>query len=243
MKKTNNTNIIVLIIAVSAFLLLIAGTSFAFFAANSNTNDVVNINVSIPQVNTILSSSATQCDLIIGESDMTQANQSSTDAASSANCTLNLTLSGAPGVYCTYDVVLKEQSTLVNENYVPYVPTAGIGTDYEFEFTGTLVNSFSDATGNNRLTDSLYYLDDTNHVDIINNEVQMDVLTSSLYYTSDDTLSSSVIARGIIGINNENTPVTHTYTFTEKWYNLEKSQRNHLDKKYIYKLAAENIVC
>ena len=243
MEKNKGNNIVVLFIAISAFLLLIVGTSFAYFAANSNVTDAVNINVNIPSVNTIITTNSTQCDINMADSSMAQASNSLSNDVANSTCSLNITLSGLPGIYCSYDVVLKEESTVTNANYVPYVPTSGIGTDYTYEFTGTLTNSFSDSTGHNQITDSPYYNDGTNDITALNHEVQMDTLTSGLLFEEDDTASGGVLARGVIGINSENTPVTHSYTFTEKWYNLNKSQAGHKDKKYIYKLVAENIVC
>ena len=242
MEKSNNSKLVILIVSIGALVTLIFGMSFAFFAADMSNINVTNVSVNIPQSSTMITTNATQCEITLNAMDMINSLQNENTAAASSECDLQITLTGEPGINCYYDVVLREESVANNENYVPYVPTSGLGIDYNFEFTGTINNTFSDNTGDNRFEYVSYYENDNTNIDAIGSEIQMNILTSGLYKDS-NTQSNGVIARGVIGINEQGVASVHNYHFTEKWYNIPKSQEGHASKKYIYKLSAENIIC
>lgn len=243
MKDRNKSQLIVLIVSISALVVLIFGVSFAFFAADMSNIGVTNINVNIAQSTTMISTNATSCEISLTAAGMTSAHQSVTDSAASSECDLQITLTGEPGIKCYYDLVLKEESVSNNENYTPYVPTSGLGEDYTFEFTGTITNTFSDSTGDNRFESISYYENSNLEVNAIGNEIQMDTLTSGLYLQDTQDLSNGVVAKGVIGVTTSGVASVHNYHFTEKWYNIPKSQESHAGKKYIYTLSAENIIC
>jgi hypothetical protein len=62
--------------------------------------------------------------------------------------------------------------------------------------------------------------------------------------TQMDTLSGHNILSGeTITVAVDNTPVTKTYTITEKWYNLDLNQDKHINKSYYYTLKLANVMC
>ena len=62
--------------------------------------------------------------------------------------------------------------------------------------------------------------------------------------TQMDSLSGhNILTNELITVAQDDTPVTKTYTITEKWYNLDLNQDIHVGKSYIYKLRVANVVC
>ncbi len=261
MKNEGQSKIVVLIIAIAVFVVLVVGTSFAYFATNTSVTNVTNINVVIPSVNTMITTNSTTCVINLSQGSMSMFNQNLNSAAASSNCELQVILSGDVGVKCSYDVVLKEIDTSVNENYVTYVPTTGLGNDYEYEFTGSL------SVPNNGVNIAKVNSVDTNTV--ADGEVQMDVLAgplnvgvckdssgNNLFIGSETECTNNngtnvwtnysedgLLAKGVIEVTTQGTTAVHTYGFLEKWYNLTISQEGHSGRTYSFVLSAENIVC
>lgn len=63
-------------------------------------------------------------------------------------------------------------------------------------------------------------------------EVQMDSLSGH-----------NILTNERITVAQDDTPVTKTYTITEKWYNLDLDQDIHASKSYFYKLRVANVAC
>ncbi len=243
MEKRNSSHLLLLVVSIGAFVVLVFGVSFAFFAADMTNVGVTNVSVNIPQSSTMISTNATQCEINLNEVSMSAHHQDLDNSAAVSECDLQITLTGDQGIKCYYDLVLREETVANNENYVPYAPTSGVGVDYTFEFTGTIENTFSSNEGDNRFESVSYYENDNTDVEAIGNEIQMDTLVSGLYLQNSQNPSNGVIARGVIGITEQGVAAVHNYHFTEKWYNIDKSQISHAGKKYIYTLSAENILC
>ena len=243
MEKRKNSHLLILVVSISAFVVLVFGVSFAFFAADMTNIGVTNVTVNIPQSSTMISTSATRCEINLNEASMSAHQQDVANSAAYSECDLNITLTGDRGIKCYYDLVLREETVANNENYVPYAPTSGIGVDYTFEFTGTITNTFSSNAGDNRLESISYYVDENTNISAIGNEIHMDTLADGLYIQNTETPSSGVIAKGVIGVDEQGVAAVHNYHFVEKWYNINKSQLSHAGKKYIYTLSAENILC
>lgn len=137
-EKNNNNNykaFIVPIVAVAIFTLMIFGAGYAYFAATINNSAATNINLTLPEQGTTITSSATACEMTVNAADMVQA-QNSTTAKATKNCTLSVTLSGLEGVACTYNVTLTSVPT-TGQTPTTYAPTTGLGSGVK-EFTGKL---------------------------------------------------------------------------------------------------------
>lgn len=158
MEEKNYKIFIVPIIAVSIFVLLIFGAGYAYFAADiANAGNVANINLTLPEDNTLFSCVSTSCDMTVNAADMVSSQSNNDTAKANKNCTLSCTLSGIKGVKCTYNVNLTAVSA--------YTPTAGVTTK---EFTGQL--SLPTASGNSSATAA------TISGNLTTNEVQINTL-------------------------------------------------------------------
>ena len=54
---------------------------------------------------------------------------------------------------------------------------------------------------------------------------------------------TTLVSNKIITVTTEGVPVTQSYIFTEKWYNLNLSQEVHAGKTYSYQLGIANFTC
>lgn len=237
--KNDRKKTILLIVSFIVFIVLIIGTSYAYFSINTGNISNMNVTANITGETTMISSESTACDMNLSINNMSQSRVDN-NAAATSNCALTISLSGAQGVKCSYDVVIKEQSTLENANYIPYVPTPGIGVDYNYEFTGTITKDFSDNTNENQNIVVASYNDGDETIEAIGNEIQMNVLREGLYINEE--LSNGKIAHGTIQVTSSES-VTHTYYFTEKWYNIPVPQTSQAGKSYSFVLQAENVIC
>ena len=239
----NNSKSLVITISISLLIVLVFGTSFAYFATNMSNIGVTNVQVNVAQSRTMITTNSTSCEIVVDEAMMTMGHQDLVNAINTSTCSLQIKLSGDQGIKCYYDVYLKEESVTNNENYTPYSPTPGIGTDYTYEFTGTINQVFSDNTGDNGNEAVSYYVNNSENIDALGHEIQMNTLTSGLLLDGTNNAANGLIARAVIAITQEDTDAIHTYNFIEKWYNIPKPQTTHANRKYIYKLSAENILC
>ena len=101
---------IVPIVAVAIFTLVLFGAGYAYFAATVGAENVTNISASIPAATTSVSTTSNTCTINVAASDMAEARNSATNEINNSSCFLNVTLNGAAGVKCTYDVILTEVS-------------------------------------------------------------------------------------------------------------------------------------
>ena len=62
--------------------------------------------------------------------------------------------------------------------------------------------------------------------------------------TQMDTLSgTNILTHEVITVAEDDTPVTKTYTITQKWYNINLAQDSHVDRSYFYKFKIANVAC
>ena len=135
-KNNNYKAFIVPIVAVAIFTLMIFGAGYAYFAATITNTNVTNINVTLPQQGTTITSTSTTCQMSINAADMVQSANSTTHKSNST-CYLNVTLNGLEGVACTYNVTLSNVA-VSGQTPTTYSPTDGLGTGVK-EFTGQLI--------------------------------------------------------------------------------------------------------
>ena len=226
---------IVPIVAVAIFTLVLFGAGYAYFAATVGAENVTNISAEIPASTTSISTTSNTCTIQVLASEMAEAKNSNTTAINTTACYLNVSLNGAAGVKCSYDIILEETSA------TNYVPTTGVGTtDIPFEFTGTFVPTLSDSTGNNAVTFSKTTSSASQTIQ--NNETQLNTLVGTLYQDA-TTSAAGLIAKGVIEVETADTEVTHEIVLTEKWYNIPAPQATHASKVYSYVLKADHIVC
>ena len=250
-KGTGMAKVIVPIVAVALFSLVLFGAGYAYFAASVDNSEVTNISANLPAATTTISTSSNPCTINVQAENMVQAQNSNTVAINTTNCNLNITLSGAAGVQCTYDVILVETSNTV------YSPTTGVGPsgDVPYEFTGKLT-----------ATSGASSLSTNSGTTIRNTETQMDVLKGSLSNgicmasgarviaenqsecesasgTWTSASGTGLLAKGVITIGANGESVTQVYTLEEKWYNVPLDQEKHSNKFYSYEMKADNIVC
>ncbi len=224
---------IVPIVAVAIFTLVLFGAGYAYFAATVGAENVTNISASIPAATTSVSTTSNTCTINVAASDMAEAKNSATNEINNSSCFLNVTLNGAAGVKCTYDVILTETSANA------YARTTGVGEGtIPYEFTGT-INATISTGGNN----AVEYTKETSNASstIQGREVQLDTLVGSMYYNS--TTTTGLLAKGTIEVQTDDTAVSQEYVFEEKWYNIPIPQGVHSNKVYSYVLSAQNIVC
>lgn len=234
-KGFGTSKFIVPIVAVAIFTLVLFGAGYAYFAATVGAENVTNISAELPASTTSISTTSNTCSIQVLASEMAEAKNSNTVAINTTDCYLNVTLNGAAGVKCTYDVVLTESST---ENYVP---TEGVGTAaIPFEFTGTIAPTLSDSNGNNAAVFTKTSSSATSTIS--NSETQLNTLVGTMYYDA-TTSAAGLIAKGTIEVQTADTEVSQLYTLTEKWYNIPAPQGTHAGKTYSYVLSAQNIVC
>ena len=67
MEKRNSSHLLLLVVSIGAFVVLVFGVSFAFFAADMTNVGVTNVSVNIPQSSTMISTNATQCEINLNE--------------------------------------------------------------------------------------------------------------------------------------------------------------------------------
>ena len=232
-KSIGMNKFIIPIVAVAIFTLVLFGAGYAYFAATVGAENVTNISAELPASTTSISTTSNTCSIQVLASEMAQAKNNNTVAINTTDCYLNVSLNGAAGVKCTYDVVLTEQSTIA------YAPSDGVGSaDIPFEFTGTIVPTVTTG-GNNNVT--FTKVSASAQDDIGSTETQLNTLVGPLYYGS--TATTGLIAKGTIEVQTADTAVTQLYTLTEKWYNIPAPQGTHAGKTYSYVLSAQNIVC
>ncbi len=263
-KQGGATKFIIPIVAVSIFTLALFGAGYAYFAASVTTNEVANISTQLPNTTTSITTSSSECVMNIAASEMVESKNSTTTPVNLTNdpnnnntCFLAVTLDGADGVKCTYDLVLEETSntaytiTQIGEPAANYTGKeftgaitveAGYCSDSQYlnlaECQAAGANTWTTASGNNADTFTTGLTAGT--------EYQMDSLVGKSTANS-PIIANGKIATGTIEVNadaNQVThPVTHYYTMTERWYNIPHDQRVHADKLYTYTLKANNIVC
>ena len=253
-KGTGMAKVIVPIVAVALFSLVLFGAGYAYFAASVDTNEVTNISANLPAATTTISTSSNPCVIEVQAEKMVVSQNSNTTAINTTNCNLNITLSGAAGVQCTYDVILTQTSATA------YAPTTGVGTtNVPYEFTGKLTATSGAAN-----------LSSASGTTIDNTETQMNVLVGALdngscvvtatgvhvvaasqaaceatagqAWTADSS-HNGLLAKGVITIGANGESVTQVFTLEEKWYNVPLDQETHSNKLYTYEMKVDNIVC
>ena len=226
---------IIPIVAVAVFTLVLFGAGYAYFAASVGNANVTNISTELPASTTSISTTSNTCSIQVLASEMTEAKSNNTVAINTSACYLNVTLNGAAGVNCTYDVILTEESSTA------YTPTTGVGTaPILYEFTGTIVPQLSDSNGNNAV--EFTKVGSSSGTSVGNNETQLNTLVGTLYYDA-NTSGAGLIAKGTIEVQTTDTEVSQVYTLTEKWYNIPADQQAHQSNTYSYVLKADHIVC
>ena len=245
-KNTSTGKLILPVVLVAIFAVAIFGAGYAYFAATtSGAANVANVSANIPNgATTTISTLSNTCAISPTSAQMVQAVNNTSVAKSTDDCYLAVTLNGAAGVSCTYDIVLDETSTtdyaITKVNNVAY---SGL------EFTGTFnvvsgsctTGQYTEATCTGTWTAASGTNADSVRTGISNTETQMDTLAGSA--TIGSTTADGLLSKGTIEVATDNTPVTHYYTLTEKWYNIPADQAAHSDKLYTYDLKAVNILC
>ena len=130
MENKNYKAFIVPMVAVAIFTLVIFGAGYAFFAATVNTTAIANISTQLPDSGTTFVVDSDACSITVNAADMVQAQAGTYNGTST--CHLNVTLTGAAGVSCNYNVMLVQKGTSNT-----YVPSANIPGG-SFEFSGQL---------------------------------------------------------------------------------------------------------
>ncbi len=219
-KERNYKAYVVPIVAVAIFTLLIFGAGYAYFAAAINTNVNTNSTATLPPSGTsFITSSSNDCSITVSAANMVAAQKN--NYVGTSNCGLTVTLNGSAGVSCTYDVYLNTIST-------PYAKTAGVDASVK-EFTGYLTGTASAGTAPTIILGGTA------------GGTQMDTLVPS----STAAGNGVKVASGTIALTADGTAVSHTYSFTENFYNIDADQSVHHDAVYQYKLTVpeSSVVC
>ena len=109
MENKNYKAFIVPMVAVAIFTLVIFGAGYAFFAATVNTTAIANISTQLPDSGTTFVVDSDACSITVNAADMVQAQAGTYNGTST--CHLNVTLTGAAGVSCNYNVMLVQKGT------------------------------------------------------------------------------------------------------------------------------------
>lgn len=126
--------LIVPLVAVALFAVLVFGATYAYFSAEITANNTANLSANIPSTNTGVVTTSSQCSFDVDAATMVQNLNSNTNAVNTATCGLTITLTGASGVACSYNLVIQETT----DGDVAYVKTPDAPDN---EFTATVAKS------------------------------------------------------------------------------------------------------
>ena len=153
-KKTINSNLTVPFIAIICFMLILIGTTYAYYAGAqiSQANNSSNVNLNIPKACSFNTVTTGDCNLtnastgtnpndsIISSEEMT--NTYDGNVVAQATCGLNVIVNGGSGCTCNYTLSLKQLSGTDT-----YTPTSA-SKEYTAQITSTGSNPQSISEAN-----------------------------------------------------------------------------------------------
>ncbi len=251
MEKRNT--LLLTVIAIATLMVAITGAAFAYFAAQVNINNSLNVDVETTGGKAIFTATSSG-EIAIGvESYMMQehdADNSNTNTSNNAeiaplltnNATINVTLQSSEAgkeTTCTYDVVYKWNETASGSNFTEeYSKASSNGTVHPSKYyvrseNGTTAD-FKELTIT--IESSTYSGEERPDTQTEQQEVNID-------YFKDSEGKITLLQGQTIGSDKTDDTNHIVYDFTFKFYNLSIDQTKLMDKKFSGTISVENVQC
>lgn len=218
MKKNYSTS---LILTIAVLIVLVGTATYAFFAANVDTNNVAYINTTTPGGVATFSTNGDEAviDITAAQMAVAASDNSTAIATNTVNITANLVGVSTSSVYCTYDVNLTWDGTV-------YAKTEGVGSGKEFTYSVESACTMDDNSTCDASTVLPTQATETQIPDLATNQ-SIKIGTGKIY-TASDSVTTSI-----------NTAVTLNF------YNIEGLDQTEAQASKVYnaKIFVTNVKC
>ncbi len=257
MEKRNT--ILLSIIAIATLLVAVVGATFAYFASNINTNSNVGVNVNTSKSTAAFVATAGKGINITVDSVEMQQNDAGDGSQQTANgtydsgltdnSTLNVTLLASENdkeTTCTYDVIFtwddKSKTNFAEEAENAEATGSEHPSEYYIRTEGGVSTGFKELTIEGDISAGVGESsgDRTGTYEEIT-ETNIDEFKLK---NGDSDKKVLVLKEGqqITSVSTSN-PTYHNYTFTVKFYNLNKDQTKLMGKTFAGTISVDNVHC
>ena len=214
MDKKNTT--IYLYILIAVFTLFVGGATFAFFGGNNDFNAMANLQAHAGGAYTFTSTSATDFNLDITSSQMSQSKSGNYISSSLGTIEVNLDSPEGMITACSFDLLFTWNSSDKYTTPNVELPYTSGGTTYNYEFS-TIVKD-----GEN----------------VVFNERDLSSVNNGAGFSG----NSGTIAEGLF-IEADSTNISKTYNIEARIYNLPVNQPNLIGKNMKASIKVANVDC